>query len=573
VKGQGEVTRQEPEHGSSSNPLQGRDASGLREQLTKLQGLVALSMVMTDNSDAGEIARMASSAVSSLAPVRCDGVHVANRGWLDAAGPCLQRAVRTTVEKQLQTLHGQSGPLEVEGERWAWALPMRSLAGAFGHVVIAAEGPVLETEQFLLRVLAQQLGIAVANAESHARERSTAGELAMVNSRLERSLAIHSRLTETAVAGRGMGGMAETVYELTGYPVVIEDSRGNVLASAGPGSFDPEDPARLRPEELAELGRHDPAPVRVGDLLAVTSGQYGDTFAVLALVDPGDTAGEEERIALEHGATVLALEMSRFQSVLEAESRLGGDLLGEMLTGIDDERARIRTHILGYDLGRQQRVAIVDYPSTVPQDLVFHAVRRAAQNLGARPLLGSERESVIALAEASISWQSLCSGVDAELDRTDCRIGVGGICEAAADVPRSCREARLALQLMSFGNHRSPVVLFDELGVFEILADTKDPKTVQRFAQKWLGALLDYDESRNASLVSTLTSYLEAGGNYDHSARALGVHRNTLRYRLKRIQEISGHDLGEPDVQFNLQLATRAWRTSTAVHVLNADNP
>jgi sugar diacid utilization regulator len=573
VKGQGEVTRQEPEHGSSSSPLQGRDASGLREQLTKLQGLVALSMVMTDNSDAGEIARMASSAVSSLAPVTCDGVHVANRGWLDAAGPCLQRAVRTTVEKQLRTLHGQSGPLEVEGERWAWALPMRSLAGAFGHVVIAAEGPVLETEQFLLRVLAQQLGIAVANADSHARERSTAEELAIVNTRLERSLAIHSRLSETAVAGRGMGGMAETVYELTGYPVIIEDSRGNVLASAGPGSFDPEDHARIRPEELAQLGRHDPAPVRVGDLLAVTSGQHGDTFAVLALVDPGDTVGEEERIALEHAATVLALEMSRFQSVREAESRLGGDLLGEMLAGIDDERARIRTHILGYDLGRQQRVAIVDYPSTVPQDQVFHAARRAAQNLGARPLLGSERETVIALAEASFSWQSLRSGVDAELDRTDCRIGVGGICEAAADVPRSYREARLALQLMSFGNHRSSVVLFDELGVFEILADTKDPKTIQRFVQKWLGTLLDYDESRNAELVSTLSSYLEAGGNYDHSARALGVHRNTLRYRLKRIQEISGYDLGEPDVQFNLQLATRAWRTSTAIHVLNADNP
>ena len=45
----------------------------------------------------------------------------------------------------------------------------------------------------------------------------------------------------------------------------------------------------------------------------------------------------------------------------------------------------------------------------------------------------------------------------------------------------------------------------------------------------------------------------------------LNIHRNTLRYRLKRIAEISGHDLGEPDVQFNLQLATRAWRTLAAI--------
>ena len=171
------MTRQEPDHGFSSSPYEGRDAAGLREQLSKLQGLVGLSMVMTDNADASQIAKLASSAVSSLAPVRCDGVHVANQGWLDAAGPCLRRAVRTAVEKQLRSLHGQTGPLEVDGEPWAWALPMRSLAGAFGHVVIAAEGPVPETEQFLLRVLAQQLGIAVANADSHARERATAEAL------------------------------------------------------------------------------------------------------------------------------------------------------------------------------------------------------------------------------------------------------------------------------------------------------------------------------------------------------------------------------------------------------------
>ena len=285
---------------------------------------------------------------------------------------------------------------------------------------------------------------------------------------------------------------------------------------------------------------------------------------------PATPLARKNESLLEHGATVLALELSRLQSVLEAESRLGNDLLGELLTGTDDERARMRAQILGYDQGRRQRVAIVDYPSSVPQDLVFHAVRRAAQNLGARPLLGSQRDTVITLTEASFSWESLRSGVDAELGRMDCRIGVGGICEGAADVPRSYREAQLALQLMSFGHRRPSVVLFDELGVFEILAETKDPNTIQRFVRKWLGTLLEYDERRSTDLVGTLTSYLEAGGNYAHSARALNVHRNTLRYRLKRIQEISGYDLGDPDVQFNLQLATRAWRTSTALNVLNA---
>jgi len=49
------------------------------------------------------------------------------------------------------------------------------------------------------------------------------------------------------------------------------------------------------------------------------------------------------------------------------------------------------------------------------------------------------------------------------------------------------------------------------------------------------------------------------------AARCFSVYRSTLKYRLRRIREVSGHDLGTPDTQFNLQLATRAWRTVQAL--------
>ena len=71
---------------------------------------------------------------------------------------------------------------------------------------------------------------------------------------------------------------------------------------------------------------------------------------------------------------------------------------------------------------------------------------------------------------------------------------------------------------------------------------------------EWLGALMDYDATHGAQLVLTLSEYLDCGGNYDATARALPVHRSTLKYRLRRIREVSGHDLGVPDTQFNLQL-------------------
>ena len=82
---------------------------------------------------------------------------------------------------------------------------------------------------------------------------------------------------------------------------------------------------------------------------------------------------------------------------------------------------------------------------------------------------------------------------------------------------------------------------------------------------KWLGALLDYDATKDAQLVETLSCYLECGGNYDLTAKALSLHRSTLRYRLQRLRDISGRDLNDPDTRFNLQLATRAWKTMQAL--------
>ena len=65
--------------------------------------------------------------------------------------------------------------------------------------------------------------------------------------------------------------------------------------------------------------------------------------------------------------------------------------------------------------------------------------------------------------------------------------------------------------------------------------------------------------------MTTLSHYLECGKSYDATAAALSMHRNTLKYRLGRIREISDRDLSDPDTLFNLQLATRAWHTLEAL--------
>ena len=147
-----------------------------------------------------------------------------------------------------------------------------------------------------------------------------------------------------------------------------------------------------------------------------------------------------------------------------------------------------------------------------------------------------------------------------------CHIGVGGACGRPAELPRSLREAGLALRLQKTLLHGGGVCEYPKLGIFRMLAGISDLTDVDAFVQEWLGSLLDYDVRRKAELVHTLTQYLEHGGNYDATAAELSVHKSTLKYRLQRIRELTGLELNDPDVHFNLQLATRAWGTLQALH-------
>jgi DNA-binding PucR family transcriptional regulator len=106
---------------------------------------------------------------------------------------------------------------------------------------------------------------------------------------------------------------------------------------------------------------------------------------------------------------------------------------------------------------------------------------------------------------------------------------------------------------------------FDELGVFRILAESEQLSGIGRFVDRWLGPLREYDDRRGTELVESLSQYLENAGNYGATAEALAIHRNTLKYRLQRIRTISGFDLADADTHFNLQLATRALHTLSAL--------
>ncbi|MGZ6589879.1 MAG: PucR family transcriptional regulator, partial [Solirubrobacteraceae bacterium] len=408
-----------------------------REQLASLQGLLVLSMLMTDSGDERRVLDLAISSAPSFGKCRLQAVFLLDDGWEKTSGPCTRPETMADLEAQLAALGGAGGAVTLRGEAWACAYSLRSLGGHFGYLVVGADQEPSPGDQFLLRVLAQQTGTALANARLHARDQETAGELRKANAALaatvaalERSTAIHDRLTRVATAGEGQEGIARAVHELTGYAVAVEDRHGNLCAWAGPGRPDPypkEPPARRK--RLLQDALRGGEPVRDADRLIIVAQPSADSIGVLALIDPHGTAGDQEQIALEHGATVLAMELARLRSLADTELRLGRDLVDELLSGANREHALSRAEAIGYDLQQPHRVVVIEASDLDPSDdEFFHAVRRAARATGIGPHPVTRDGAAVVLSEADRDCEQFRAAVLEDVGGVPCRVGVGGIC-------------------------------------------------------------------------------------------------------------------------------------------------
>jgi DNA-binding PucR family transcriptional regulator len=143
-------------------------------------------------------------------------------------------------------------------------------------------------------------------------------------------------------------------------------------------------------------------------------------------------------------------------------------------------------------------------------------------------------------------------------------IGVGRARTGAEGAARSYAEARRAADFAE--RLGRPVLRHEELGLFSLLADGGDAEAMADFVDEWLGLLLDHDERRSQKLLPTLAAYLDAGAAQQATADTLGIHVSTLKYRLGRIEAVTGRPLSEPDVRFQLQVAMAAQRTLTVLH-------
>jgi len=529
-----------------------------------------LSRVTFDDSDAGEIFREATAAVGGLASCQVEASYRWVNGEFVRFPPC--QPAHPDIRRHRES--GWDGPVDARDGRWGWAFPLSHRSIVNGCLVVSAASAPSDNQVQLLTILAQQTGAALANATLHDRDSGDTAKLTKSNAdlkvanrelgttvtRLQRQTNVYEVLSAAAAAGMGEQGIADALNDLTGHSVGIEDRFGNLRCWAGPGQPHPY-PKQMTDER--ELLLHELAAqtgqARIGRRVLSLVQPRAEILGVLALNDPDDTVTEDDLFALRYASNVLALELSHQRTVAEIELNLRRDLVDDLLAGTDPDGAYARADALGHDLRRPHYVVVMQSTDRTESTLPV-AAGRAATALDLNYLLGRHAGLVVLLTDGRPDPRALHHAISEILGRTTSVIGIGSRCAVPDDFPQSFIEARRAISIRLRSVKPEGAVAFDELGFYRLIDAAHGDGDVEGFVREWLGPLLDYDDSKNSELVMTLSDYLECGGNYDESAAALHIHRSTLRYRLARIAELTGHDLRKVDTRFNLHAATRAWR-------------
>lgn len=125
-------------------------------------------------------------------------------------------------------------------------------------------------------------------------------------------------------------------------------------------------------------------------------------------------------------------------------------------------------------------------------------------------------------------------------------IGWGKAYTDIRDARKSLAQAEQALKVAKSQAESNSFMGYDDLGFYKVLFNVKDRAELESFRNEALRSLLEYDKKHNADLVNTLSVYLEEHDNLTHVAERLFIHKNTLKYRMQKIAEISGRNLANP---------------------------
>jgi len=471
--------------------------------------------------------------------------------------------------------------------------------------VLVPRGLVSSAELGRMRRLAARCNLSVGLLANDVDTRALANTLSRAIGATETELALASAHDADALQT-----VADTLGRLIGNSVTIESPRHKLLAfSATHGPVDRvREETILRrqgiPRALAWVAREGylaevlkaGSPVRLpGNPALGFSGRVAMRVAaddeVLAIIWATESAhplDERDLATIAQAAETAAAILLQQRAAAQQEAELRTELLEDVVQGriVDVDNIRALARNLGWDVDRLRRLLVVAI-----DDLETFRLRHAAQSgrrlqrvrerltelvrleaLAVDPaaVIGPRATGVIVLLgtgpHTSPGDEGACKAavlrlaerivkrIDATIPTVSVTVGVGRDYASIAGIPDAFRQAELAARLGAalWGGNRA--VHYGDLGVHRVLFAMQEHEEMITPA---LQRLIDHDARHHTDYVGTLAAYLACMGRLPATAARLTIHRNTLDYRMKRIQTLAGESLDDPNSRLALELGIR----------------
>lgn len=392
--------------------------------------------------------------------------------------------------------------------------------------------------------------------------------------------------------------VANAIAALLDAPITIEDRSSRVLAFSG--RQDEADPSRVEtilgrqvPERYSrilqdrgvfrELHRSD-RPVFIepegGDAfskprvaVAVRAGEevLGSIWAAV----PGPLS-EERTEALCDAAKLVALHLLRVRAGADVQRRLRTDLLGQALEGgpgARDAAERLgltgqALMVLGVAVVRTAEASSTDGDPVVAHDRqrvgdAFAMHLSALHPRSAAALVGDVTYGLIPLGRGSEDGEERALRIARDFlerlgDRAPVVVAIGPVATDVAGLPEARVGVDRTLRVLREGRGERQVARLADVQVEALMTDLRDMVAARGDRPTGsLARLIAYDAQHQTQLVATLEAWLDAFGDVVAAAKALYVHPNTFRYRLRRVAEVGELDLADPDARFVAMLQLR----------------
>ncbi len=465
--------------------------------------------------------------------------------------------------------------LRAEGIVALLGVPLRTNDRVSGILYAAdrVERVFTPDEVALLSAFADHAAVALENARLYEQSRAALAQLqsAYVTiesqvSTMERSAAVHEALAGVILTGGGAGDIADVLVNALGGRVTIVDRFDRTMVSRATDAVSvPLDDQTLGPalDASRQRGRCTAVTAEDGSRHTVAPILAGDSYlgaVLLASEQPLDAVAER---TLERCAQIVGLLTLKQQAVVDAEERVRGELLTDVLSGpVNAPAVLARAAARGLDVESFDTVLVVDAgPDSLKATRKLHELSAewkglAGQHLGHPALL-------LRTPEPEVTARSVQRALRATL-KVPVLVVAAALAETLPTLGRAFTLAQRCVRILPRVGVTDRGVTTAQFGLYALVFDPDRAEDLDVFVAETLGRLLRYDRDRNTSLVQTLASYLEHRGSGARTAKALHIHINTLLKRLDRIAAVLGADWQSPDNELRIRLAVRFHRLAAA---------